>query len=113
MKVKIADFIADFLVDNGVKYNFTVPGGDGTAADPGTDGTAGSGTDDWPLDPVTGEPLPPETVYPDGTADPGTVTDPPAGEETGSGGSTGETAPETDPGLGDGDFTIIAPPPAA
>ena len=27
MKVKIADFIADFLVDNGVKYNFTVPGG--------------------------------------------------------------------------------------
>ena len=91
----------------------STPGGDGTAADPGTDGTAGSGTDDWPLDPVTGEPLPPETVYPDGTADPGTVTDPPAGSETGSGGSTGETAPETDPGLGDGDFTIIAPPPAA
>lgn len=27
MKVKVSDFIADFLVENGVKYNFTVPGG--------------------------------------------------------------------------------------
>lgn len=27
MKVKIADWIAQFLVDNGIKYNFTVPGG--------------------------------------------------------------------------------------
>lgn len=27
MKIRIADFIADFLVKNGVKYNFTVPGG--------------------------------------------------------------------------------------
>ncbi len=27
MKVKIADWIAQFLVDQGIKYNFTVPGG--------------------------------------------------------------------------------------
>ena len=92
----------------------TDPGTGSTTTDPGTGGTpSGSETGDWPLDPVTGEPLPPETVYPDGAADPGAVTDPPANSETGSGGSTGETAPETDPGLGDGDFTIIAPPPAA
>lgn len=27
MKVKIADWIAQYLVDQGIKYNFTVPGG--------------------------------------------------------------------------------------
>ena len=27
MKVKIADWIAQYLVDYGIKYNFTVPGG--------------------------------------------------------------------------------------
>lgn len=27
MKVKIADWIADFLVKQGIRYNFTVPGG--------------------------------------------------------------------------------------
>lgn len=27
MKVKISDWIADFLVENGIRYNFTVPGG--------------------------------------------------------------------------------------
>ena len=27
MKVKIADWMADYLVENGIKYNFTVPGG--------------------------------------------------------------------------------------
>jgi len=27
MKVKIADWIADYLVENGIRYNFTVPGG--------------------------------------------------------------------------------------
>ena len=27
MKVKVADWIADFLVEEGIKYNFTVPGG--------------------------------------------------------------------------------------
>ena len=26
MKVKIADWIAQYLVDQGIKYNFTVPG---------------------------------------------------------------------------------------
>ena len=27
MKVKISDWIADFLADQGIRYNFTVPGG--------------------------------------------------------------------------------------
>ena len=27
MRVKISDWIADFLVENGIKHNFTVPGG--------------------------------------------------------------------------------------
>ncbi len=109
----------------------------GTETDPGTGGTvtapggtgSGSQTSDWPLDPVTGEPLPPETVIPDSGTNTGTET------ETGTNGGT-QTAPgtgtvpdsgteggtssgvETDPGttdsgFGDGGFTIIGPPPAA
>ena len=92
------------------------PEAGGEPTDPGTGETTDPDTGDWPLDPETGEPLPPETVYPDGaggSTDPGTVTDPAAGTETDSDSGTGETAPETDPGFGDGDFTIIAPPPAA
>ena len=92
------------------------PEAGGEPTDPGTGETTDPDTGDWPLDPETGEPLPPETVYPDGaggSTDPGTVTDPAAGTETDSDSGTGETAPETDPGFGDGNFTIIAPPPAA
>ena len=66
---------------------------------------------------MTGEPLPPEMVYPEdgttadlGTGD-GTDAVPGADGETAAGpGTDGTTA---DPGTSDGGFSIIGPPPAA
>ena len=92
----------------------TTPGEGGTATDPGAGGTdTGSETGNWPLDPVTGEPLPPETVPPDGGGgtDSGTATDLSGSTETAPDSGAGETSP--DPGTTDGGFTIIGPPPAA
>ena len=114
-------------VNDGTGGTTTDPGTGGAVTDPGGTGS-GSGTSDWPLDPETGEPLPPEMVSPGGTntgtetetgtnggtqTDPGTGTVPDSGTEGGAS-SGAETDPgTTDSGFGDGGFTIIGPPPAA
>ena len=114
-------------VNDGTGGTTTDPGTGGAVTDPGGTGS-GSGTSDWPLDPETGEPLPPEMVSPGGTntgtetetgtnggtqTDPGTGTVPDSGTEGGAS-SGAETDPGTaDSGFGDGGFTIIGPPPAA
>ena len=84
-----------------------VTGGETTA--PGTGDTVDSG--DWPLDPETGEPLPPELVDPDaGATEAPDTTDPGAAapETPDTQPSGGETQQPGDPGTGGGE-TAPAP----